>query len=207
MQEYTPSIEPIGFEKVWALIQETTMEFRAIAEQSKETDRKFQETDRKFQETDRKQQITNKQISELGKQIGGLNNKFGSYNEALFFPSLEKILEKDFGCKKVSQRYKFKDNGNSFEVDLFGYSDQACYLVEIKSLLKEEAITQLDKILEKFRNFDNFSDERKVFGLICATDFDNELMSKVIDHGFYFISAGEDMARLVNTREFIPKNF
>ena len=48
MQKYQPTSEPINFEKVWAMFQET--------------DRKFQETDHKFQDTD-------KQIKETGREL------------------------------------------------------------------------------------------------------------------------------------------
>ena len=188
MQEYIPSAEPLNFDKVWIALMET----RNLL-------------DNKFQETDRKQQVTDKQISELGKQIGGLNNKFGSYNEGLFFPSLEKILENSFSCTNLARRYKFKDNGNSFEVDLLGVADEACYLVEIKSSLREEAIEQLDKTISKFKEFDKHYRNEKLYGLICATDYDDEMMKKVLNSGYYFISAGYDIAKLIITDDFIPK--
>ncbi|MBM2815560.1 MAG: hypothetical protein HW421_2322 [Ignavibacteria bacterium] len=52
MQEYQQPSEPLTFEKVWAM----------------------------FQETRQSMNQTDKQIKELGKQIGGLANKFGSFN-------------------------------------------------------------------------------------------------------------------------------
>jgi hypothetical protein len=56
-----------------------------------------------FQETDRRMKETDKQLKELGKQIGGLGNKFGTFNEGLFMPSLNKMLNKKFNCRKTTE--------------------------------------------------------------------------------------------------------
>ena len=60
--------DPLTFEKVWLMFQETSKQFR-------ETDRKFLETDRKFQETDKKFQETDKKIEALERSIRESRNK------------------------------------------------------------------------------------------------------------------------------------
>jgi hypothetical protein len=54
----------IGFEQVWATLQETGQILKEAAEARKETDRRFQETDRRFQETDRRFQETERLMKE-----------------------------------------------------------------------------------------------------------------------------------------------
>ncbi len=102
---------------------------KIFSELSREADLRFLETDKQFKETVRK-------LKELGVQIGGLGNKFGLYNEGLFMPSLIKIMEHDFHCNYYTNNTKIKNNGSSFEIDFWGTSPEACYIVEVKSLLK-----------------------------------------------------------------------
>jgi len=191
------NIEKLDFEKVWLMF--------------KETDRKFQETDRKFdkiiQESDKKNQVTSKQIKELGKQIGGLGNKFGSFNEALFLPSLDKMLKEKFNCNSTSQRYSFADNGNSFEIDILGISDDSCYVIEIKTNLNNDAVKQLQNTIEKFKKYDKISQKKKIFGILCAVDFAKESVKFVTDSGFYFITATDDLAELKVPRNFKAKAY
>ncbi|MFH0967136.1 MAG: hypothetical protein V1862_05585, partial [Methanobacteriota archaeon] len=68
--------QPLTFEKVWLMFQETDRKFQetqaALAEQTKETDRKFQETQtalaEQTKETDRKFQETQNQIRETSRE-------------------------------------------------------------------------------------------------------------------------------------------
>ena len=186
MASLQENVGELSFEKVWLM---------------------FQETDKKFQDTDKKMQDTDKQIKELGKQIGGLGNKFGTFNEGLFMPSLVKMLIGKFNCRSEAPRYRFNDNGNSFEIDLLGISDTACYIIEIKSHLTNEAVRQLKEIIKYFRKYDDVSKSKKIYGLICATDYNEKTSNHVIDNGFYFISTRDDIARLQVPEGFKPKEW
>jgi Skp family chaperone for outer membrane proteins/Holliday junction resolvase-like predicted endonuclease len=61
--------EPLSFEKVWAMFQETDRKFQETNSQFKETDKKlqtmFQETDRKFQETSLQFKETDKKLQAM----------------------------------------------------------------------------------------------------------------------------------------------
>jgi hypothetical protein len=162
----------------------------------------FLETREQFKETDRRMQETDKQIKELGKQIGGLGNKFGSYNEGLFMPSLNKMLEKRFKCKSTTENFYFKDNGHSFEIDLLGVTEESCYVVEIKSHLKDEHIEQTIKKIELLNKYSAMFKTFKKYGIIVATKHTEESVKRVINNGLYFISTSDDLAKLK-----IPKGF
>ncbi|MBK5964010.1 hypothetical protein CCR95_07885 [Thiocystis minor] len=133
-------------------LEEVRSLFREVAEQFKESDRKFrestQETDRKFQETDRKfqesNQETNRQfqevsrefevsakrfnqtermIKEIGCQIGGIGDKFGYFTEGMALPSLECILAKRFGMTVVMPRVRIRKGGETIEIDVLSYAN------------------------------------------------------------------------------------
>jgi hypothetical protein len=187
--------EKPDFDKVWLMFQET--------------DRKFQETNRiletKFQDTDKKFQETDKKIKELGKQIGGLGNKFGSFNEGLLMPSLKNLFHKTFGCKVTTENFRFRDNGNEFEIDLLGISKTECYILEIKSHLDKDAVKQLTNQVNMFRQYALEAEGKKLHGVIAATHFKKEERDKVTSKGIYFISTSDDMVKLEIPDDFKPK--
>ncbi len=166
---------------VWALLRE-------LIEAQKETDRKFQETDRKFQETDRERRETDKQIKELGKQIGGLGEKFGSFTEGLALPSMERLLRQRFGMEVVSPSVRVTKAGRHLEIDVLSYANDpvnAVYLVEVKSHLREEAMTQLQDLLRRFRDFFPEHRDKRLYGILAAVDLSPELRERVLREGFY----------------------
>lgn len=147
---------------------------------------------------------TDRQIKELSTQIGGLHRKHGSFNEALFLPSIIKILEDTYSCNAIAPRYKFRNNGDSFEADLIGMNEEYCYIVEIKSKLNDDAIKQLQSIIDRYRKFGKSYTQQKVVGIIAAMDYSDELLRIVHKSGFLFISISDDIAKLKSPIEFNP---
>ena len=180
--------EKLDFDKVWAMFQET--------------DRRFKETDVTFKETEMAMKETDKQIKELGKQIGGLGNKFGTFNEGLVLPSLYKLFKEKFKCREFAVRYRFKANGSYTKIDLLAISDDSCYLIEIKSHFKSDAIEQLQKQIERFRKIKKEYADRKIYGAIVATHYDKDNIRELTRSGIYFISISDDLVNLQ-----IPDNF
>lgn len=204
MSKLQQQSEKPSFEKVWLMFQETK---ELLTKTSLETNKKFLETNKKIEETSKQQKETDRQLKELGKQIGGLGNKFGSFNEGLFFPSLIKILKTKFNCPRQNQNYKFDDNGNSFEVDLLGISSDTCYIVEIKSHIREDIAS---KLIQKIQNFKKHADEYSgftVYGIIAATHYNEEDYKRIINSGLYFISTSDDIAKLKMPSKFKPQSW
>ncbi|MDT3739306.1 MAG: nuclease-related domain-containing protein [Candidatus Kapabacteria bacterium] len=193
--ETTVDNEKLNFEKVWAMFQET--------------DRRFKETDEllssKFLETEKSMKETDKQIKELGKQIGGLGNKFGTFNEGLVLPSLYKLFEEKFQCRDFAERYRFNANGSSMEIDLLAISEDSCYLIEIKSHFKPDAIEQLQKQIERFRKFKKEYTDRKLYGVIVATHYEKENIKELLSSGIYFISISDDLVSMKLPNNFEPR--
>ena len=206
-----PTGEGLNFERIWAMFQESKTQLQETKEILREaslvTEKKFQETNQKFQETDKKFQQTDKQIKEIGKQIGGLGNKFGTFNEGLFMPSLETILKKQFKCHLTFSNYKFYDNGNTLEIDLLGETNDACYIVEIKSHLREEVFEQLEQAIKNFKKYDKKYADKQIYGIIAATHYTEKDLKQVHQHGFHFISTNDEIAKLKDPKGFKAKNW
>ena len=185
-------------EDVWRLLAELATAQAELTAAQKETDRQQKETERRQQETDR-------QLRELGKQIGGLGAKFGSFTEGLALPSMETILRQRFGMKVVSPSVRASEDGQHLEIDVLAYTNgelNTAYIVEVKSHAREESITQLKSILQRFRSFFPEHKDKKLYGILASVDLSNELREKILQEGFYVARIHDQVFELD-----IPDNF
>ena len=199
-------------EDVWRLLAELATAQAELTAAQKETDKQLKEvsqqqkeTDRQLKETDRQQKKTDKQLKELGQQIGGLGAKFGSFTEGLALPSMETILRQRFGMEVVSPSVRVSKNGQHLEIDVLAYTNgelNTAYIVEVKSHAREESITQLKSILQRFRRFFSEHKDKKLYGILAAVDLYPELREKILQEGFYVARIHDQVFELD-----IPDNF
>ncbi len=129
-----------------------------------------------------------KQIKELGQQIGGLGKKFGRFTEGLALPSMTKILRERFKMEVISPSVRVSKNGIDAEIDVLAYANSAInevYVVEVKSHLREEAITQLNNLMANFKTLFPEHKDKKLYGIIAAVDMSEILKQRVLSAGFY----------------------
>jgi hypothetical protein len=185
--------------------KETDKQLKEVSQQQKETDRQLKETDRQQKETERRQQETDRQLKELGRQIGGLGAKFGSFTEGLALPSMETILRQRFGMEVISPSVRVSKDGKHLEIDVLAYTNgelNTAYIVEVKSHAREESITQLKSILQRFRSFFTEHKDKKLYGILASVDLSNELREKILQEGFYVARIHDQVFELD-----IPDNF
>ena len=206
-------------EDVWRLLAELTTAQKETDRQLKETDRQLKEVSQQQKETElllkevsqqqkenaQQQKKTDKQLKELGQQIGGLGAKFGSFTEGLALPSMEKILRQRFGMEVVSPSVRVSKDGKHLEIDVLAYTNgelNTAYIVEVKSHAREESITQLKSILQRFRSFFPEHKDKKLYGILAAVHLSPELREKILQEGFYVARIHDQVFELD-----IPDNF
>ncbi|CCI33330.1 MAG: DUF3782 domain-containing protein [Microcystis sp. M015S2] len=206
-------------EDVWRILAELATAQAELTAAQKETDKQLKETDlllkevsqqqkenaQQIKETDRQQQKTDKQLKELGQQIGGLGAKFGSFTEGLALPSMETILRQRFGMKVVSPSVRASEDGQHLEIDVLAYTNgelNTAYIVEVKSHAREESITQLKSILQRFRSFFPEHKDKKLYGILAAVHVSPGLREKILQEGFYVARIHDQVFELD-----IPDNF
>jgi hypothetical protein len=189
--------------------KETDLQLKEVSQAQKETDRQLKETDRQLKEqlkeTDRQLKETDRQLKELGKQIGGLGAKFGSFTEGLALPSMETILRQRFGMEIISPSVRASKGGQHLELDVFAYANgylNTAYIVEVKSHVREDSITQLKSILQRFRTFFPEHQDKKLYGILAAVDMSPELRQKTLQEGLYVAQIHDEVFELD-----IPENF
>ncbi|MCA2616221.1 MAG: DUF3782 domain-containing protein, partial [Microcystis sp. M25BS1] len=170
------------------ILKEVSQQQKENAQQLKETDLILKEVSQQQKENAQQQKKTDKQLKELGQQIGGLGAKFGSFTEGLALPSMEKILRQRFGMEVISPSVRVSKDGKHLEIDVLAYTNgelNTAYIVEVKSHAREESITQLKSILQRFRSFFPEHKDKKLYGILAAVDLSPELREKILQEGFY----------------------
>ena len=175
-----------------------------------ETQREIKDTQREIKETQREIKKTDRQIKELGKQIGGLGNKIGSFTEGLALPSMQKLLMKEFGMEVVSPSVRVSKHGEHIEIDVLSYCNgdlNTAYLVEVKSHAREESISQLHNLLDRFRTFFPEHHNKTIYGILAAVDISPNLCQKTVESGFYLARIQDEVFKLDVPENFRPKAY
>ena len=191
-------------------LKEVSQQQKENAQQLKETDRQLRETDRQLQENAQQQKETNKQLKELGKQIGGLGAKFGSFTEGLALPSMETILRQRFGMEVVSPSVRVSKEGQHLEIDVLAYTNgelNTAYIIEVKSHAREDSITQLNSILQRFRRSFPEHKDKKLYGILAAVDLSPELREKILQEGLYVARIHDQVFELDIPDNFQPQTY
>ena len=190
--------------------RETDGRIRALSEAA---DRRQQETDRQLKELGQElgQQIKElgQQIKELGQQVGGLGEKFGTYTEGLAETGIRKLLKERFGANAVTIGYEMTKNGETMELDGYGYSNtghDTVYVVEIKSKLRRRGINQLLKTLRRFPEFFPEHRGKKLYGVLAVADVSKEVAAKALERGLYLARLGTTV-ELAVPDDFKPHSF
>jgi len=204
-------------EDVWRLLAELATAQAELTAAQKETDKQLKEVSQQQKETDRQQKEnaqqqkkTDKQLKELGQQIGGLGAKFGSFTEGLALPSMEKILRQRFGMEVVSPSVRVSKDGQHLEIDVLAYTNgelNTAYIVEVKSHAREESITQLKSILQRFRSFFSEHKDKKLYGILAAVHVSPGLREKILQEGFYVARIHDQVFELDIPDNFQPQTY
>jgi len=188
---------------VWRLLAE-------LATSQSELTAAQKETDLQLKEVSQAQKATDRQLKELGKQIGGLGSKFGSFTEGLALPSMEKILRQRFGMKVVSPSVRASEDGKHIEIDVLAYTNgnlNTAYIVEVKSHAREDSITQLKSILQRFRIFFPEHKDKQLYGILAAVDMSSDLRQKTLEAGFYVARIHDEVFELDIPENFQPQGY
>ncbi len=197
-------------EDVWRLLAELATAQAELTASQKETDLLLKEVSQQQRENERRQQETDRQLKELGRQIGGLGAKFGSFTEGLALPSMETILRQRLGMEVISPSVRVSKDGKHLEIDVLAYTNgelNTAYIVEVKSHGREESITQLISILQRFRSFFPEHKDKKLYGILTAVDLSPELREKILQEGFYVARIHDQVFELDIPDNFQPQTY
>ncbi|MDR0619131.1 MAG: hypothetical protein LBG17_04435 [Bacteroidales bacterium] len=164
--------QPLNFETVW---------------------RMFRETREQMQETDRR-------MKELQKTVGKVTNTLGDIVEGFMSSDIHLLFRKyGYSFNITSQNKVFRDKNNKFlaEVDAFLENGDYVMLVEVKSKLRPEDITeQIDRLQTVREIFDKRGDKRKLLGSIASPKISESQLVAIRKRGLYAVIPSEENVKV-----------
>ena len=205
---YQPQ-DPPTFEKVWLMFQETDKKFiesdkkwqeteRLMKEQSRETDKKWQETDKRFKETDKK----------IKKAFDLFTSQWGRLVESLVEGDLPRVMqERGIMVKRTVERAK-SDEEKGYEFDIIAVNGDVCVVVEVKTTLRPDDITEFLRKLRHFRKWmPEYAGKDRVLGAVAYIRVHCNSDKMAEKNGLFTIRATGKSAKIINPEGFEPKVF
>ncbi len=163
------------------------------------------------QESDRIWTAVYSELRGLRTDVGQLGNKLGLTTEAMFYPSLDRILRQDFGMEVVQPRVHVETpDGEEIEIDVLAHANDTLDLVfdvEIKTHLRQDG---LDQILDHLRRLSKFFPEhrgKKAYGILGAIEIPAQVRTKALKAGIYVATIRDDVFELMRPEGFEPRAF
>ena len=224
-----PSWKGLTYEKFWAGLQESKVEFdkklqesradfdRRIQEISaihqeitaiqKETDQIIKENAREQEKTEQQMKETAAQMKETDKRMGKLYNRFGELAEHLVGPGIEEKFNKlGFAFTRTQPNVRIKEIDNPdicAEVDVLLENSDVAIAVEIKSKPNQDDVDEHIERMEKLRIYaDRRNDKRRYQGAIAGAIMSDAIRAYIIKKGFYLIEQTGDTVKIN-----VPKGF
>ena len=198
--------------------KETDLQLRETDRQLKETDKQLKATDKQLKaqslkldeqikETDKQIKATDKQVKATNKQLGGLAQKFGGFTEGMAFPAMTKILKDTFNMDVIATRIKVRKGGEEMELDVMAYANTTVnkvFIVEVKSLLREEGVHQIIQALTNFHRFFPEHSDKKVYGILASVDQTQQVKQYALKQGIYLAGIHDEQFIMETPTDFVP---
>lgn len=204
-----PYGQPLDFQQVWLMFQETNRKFL-------DTDRKIQDTDRQMKETDRllseKFQETEKLFKETDKKIRKLDQLFtsqwGKLVESLVKGDLIKLLKgRGISVQRILHGVEGNYEGQNYEYDLIAINGDEIVIVEVKTTLRPDDVDHFHKKLWKAKTWMPEYQNKKIYGAMAYISLQGDSHRMAEKQGFFIIRATGSRSSIINLEDFIPKAF
>ncbi len=187
--------DPPTFEKVWLMFQESDRKWqeteRYLKEKSLETDKKFRETDKKIK-----------------KAFDLFTSQWGRLVESLVEGDLPRVMqERGIMVKRTVERAK-SDDDKGYEFDIIAVNGDICVVVEVKTTLRPDDITEFLRKLRHFREWmPEYAGKERILGAVAYIRIHSNSDKMAEKNGLFTIRATGKSAKIVNPEDFEPKTF
>ena len=179
------------YDTIMAILQEVSQKQKVLADNQEKNDKRWEETRLQMKETDRQMKETDRQIKEYNKRFGDFTNRFGEIVEYMVAPGLqEKFRELGFDFQRTNNGSQFADFANNikFEVEIMLENGYKAMLVEVKSKLTTEGVTEHTERLEKMRKYADLHDDKRIFiGAVAGVVTPPNVKDFALSKGFFVI--------------------
>ena len=215
--------KPATPEEVWSFLrtssEKAARETEELREQMKETgrlmketDRLMKETDRQMQDTDRRMKETDRQMQETDRRLKKLDRLFNSQWSKL----MESLVEGDLvgllqaqgiAVERTCTNVKGGRDGRHYEFDILAVNGEEVVVVEVKTTLRAEDVTEFMGKLDKFTDYERVYKGKQVLGAVAYLKADSSVREHAERQGLYVIRATGSSASIINEPGFRPRVF
>ena len=192
---------PATYEGILELFKKTDQRidrrFQDVAEQmermSLEADERRKEAAERQKKIDDQIAATEKLVDATNKAVGALTDKVGDMVEKLVGEGnlVDQFRELGHNIKSHSRHWKFGKRGTaeSGEIDLFMVDGDIAILVEVKTTLKKDDVTDHIERIEKYRRFVDVDggNGKRFVGAVAGTVIPENVINFAHGNGLYVI--------------------
>lgn len=228
--------QPVTFEQVWKMFQETNRQFHEIEKRFKENDKERKKTDRQIKETDQQIKETDQQIKETGEQMketdrkiketgeqmkvtdrkidklaklyGGVSENNCDVAEEFFRKGLES-RNSLFGItyEEVGRLEKRKKNLQG-EYDIVLYNGDEIVVIEVKYKLHPDDVADfVNRKLPRFKILFPEYKDKKIIGAVAGMSVPSSSYELALKHGFLVLTQSGEHITVMNPEHFKCKTF
>ena len=190
--------EPLTFEKVWEMFQETDRLIKENAESIQETRESIKATDRQMKETD--------------KRVGELSNRFGDMVESMVVPNLvARFSELGYVFEDTSPNKEIRDRTHNIHAEVDAYLENEVCVMAVETKVKPsfQDVDDHIKRMEKLRAIADYrKDKRKYYGSIAGVVIGQKVKAYILSRGFFAIEpSGETFLITPPTEPHKPREW
>ena len=187
------------FEKIWATLDR-------IAESQEKAALEMEEQRKKDKlEAKREKKKYDKEMKELR---GLFTSQWGKLMESLVEGDLIGLLT---GCRiavqSIHPRVYGRRNGAHYEFDIVAGNGDEVVVVEVKTTLKSEQVTEFLEKLQRFTVYEPLYRGKRIYGAVAYLKADASVTLYAERQGLFVIRATGSSASITNAPDFKPREF
>ena len=214
-QHHTATFEKINatLDRIAERQEKAALEMEEMREQ--EERRQQQEEQRRkevaleMKKTREEEKQRKKEVDKEMKELRGLfTSQWGKLMESLVEGDLIGLLT---GCgiavHSIHPRVYGRRNGTHYEFDIVAGNGDEVVVVEVKTTLKSEQVTEFLEKLQRFTVYEPLYQGKRIYGAVAYLKADSSVTLYAERQGLFVIRATGSSASIVNDDEFVPRVF
>ena len=180
--------KPATPEEVWSFLrissEKAARETEELRKLMKETDRRLKKLDRLF------------------------NSQWSKLMESLVEGDLVGLLQaQGIAVERTCTNVKGGRDGRHYEFDILAVNGEEVVVVEVKTTLRAEDVTEFLGKLDKFTDYERVYKGKQVLGAVAYLKADSSVREHAERQGLYVIRATGSSAGIINEPGFLPRVF
>ena len=207
-QHHTATFEKINatLDRITEMQEKAALEMEEMREKEKQRlEKEEQQREKDRLEAKREKKKYEKEMKELR---GLFTSQWGKLMESLVEGDLIGLLT---GCgiavHSIHPRVYGRRNGTHYEFDIVAGNRDEVVVVEVKTTLKSEQVTEFLEKLQRFTVYEPLYQGKRIYGAVAYLKADSSVTLYAERQGLFVIRATGSSASIVNDEEFVPRVF